>query len=231
MMQGKKILLVEDEESIADALKINLEEEGYEVTHAIDGQTAIECITKEQYNILLLDVMLPDKDGYEVCNYFRNRDKLTPIIFLSALNDGESKVKGLRAGADDFICKPFNLDELLLKIERLLFKVNPRTKNDVVYFGNCWIDFTVREAKGADGSKINMSKIELDLAKLLIENEDKPMKREYIYKSIWGYDDRNLPNSRTLDNFIVFLRKYFEKDAAHPKHFLAVRSIGYKFQR
>ena len=231
MSKNVTILLVEDEESIAYALKMNLEAEGYQVVHAPDAETAREALNENVFDILLLDVMLPVKSGFEVCKYFRERDKLTPVIFLSVLNDNDSKLKGLRAGADDFITKPFDLDELYLKIERLLFKANPRTKHHVFHFGNCWIDFTVMEAKGVKGKKLEMSKLEYDLAKLLIDNEGKPLKREYLYKKIWGYDERNQPNSRTLDNFIVFLRKYFEEDAAHPKHFLAVRGVGYKFQR
>ncbi len=231
MAKSKTILVVEDEENMADVLRVNLEAEGYNVVYAPDAKSAFDAMEENFFDVLLLDVVMPDKDGFEVCKYFRERDKLTPVIFLSVLNDHESKLKGLRAGADDFMIKPFSMDELYLRIERLLFKANPRTKYEVVYFGKCLIDFTALVAKGADGKRVNMSKLEYDLAKLLIDNEGKPLRREYLYKKIWGYDEKNQPNSRTLDNFIVFLRKYFEEDAAHPKHFLSVRGVGYKFQR
>jgi two-component system alkaline phosphatase synthesis response regulator PhoP len=132
-------------------------------------------------------------------------------------------------GADDYITKPFNLDELLLKIDRLLFKNDLRKDHDIVYFGDCWIDFTTLEAKGVDGKKVNMSKLEFDLAKLLITNKDKPLSRAFLYSKLWGYDKKHQPNSRTLDNFMVFIRRYFEEDISNPKYFISVRGVGYKF--
>jgi two-component system alkaline phosphatase synthesis response regulator PhoP len=212
------------------SLCIRLEKQGYEVVHAQNEKTVTTAIKEMVFDLLLLSVM-PDKTGYEICNIFRERDKLTPVIFLSAFSDKNSKLKGLRAGADDFICQPFEPDELLLKIERLLFKSGLHKKQEIVRFGKCWIDFAQLEAQGADGKKLNMSKLEFDLAKLLIDNEGEPLKREYLYKKIWGYDEKSMPNSRTLDNFIVFLRRYFEEDTSKPKHFVSVRGVGYKFQR
>jgi two-component system alkaline phosphatase synthesis response regulator PhoP len=230
MSVKKNILLVEDEASIAYALKLNLEAEGYAVSVSESGTEAQQMLTENYFDLLLLDVMLPDKNGYELCVDFREHDRLTPIIFLSALSDSDSRLNGLRIGADDFISKPFNLSELLLKIERLLFKSNPRSDNNVVTFGNNWIDFTTLEAKSSQGHKISMSKMEFELAQLLISNENKALSRDYIYGKIWGYDDDSLPSSRTLDNFIVFLRKYFEENPSQPKHFLSVRGVGYKFK-
>lgn len=227
--KGKSVLIVEDEESIGYALKVNLESEGYTVVWVEHAVSAFQMLEDCYFDILLLDVMLPDTSGFEICNQFRKKDKITPIIFLSALSDSESRLKGLRYGADDFISKPFNLDELLLKIERLIYKSDQHSHKDIVYFGNCWIDFVALEAKGAKGEKLKMSKLEFDLAELLIRHEGIALKREYIYKKIWDYDEENLPHSRTLDNFIVFLRKYFEIDPASPQHFVAVRGVGYKF--
>lgn len=229
MKPSKTLMLVEDEEAIAYALKLNLEAEGYTVFHYDNGKDAIAFLNSNYIDLLLLDVMLPEADGYEICRHFRDKDKYTPVIFVSAKDDNASKLHGLRVGADDYIAKPFNLDELLLKIDRLIFKNDLRKDHHVVYFGNCWIDFTTFEAKGVKGEKLSMSKLEFDLARLLINNEGVPLSRETLYSKLWGYDKRNPPNSRTLDNFIVFIRRYFEEDVSNPKHFLAVRGVGYKF--
>lgn len=229
MSKGKTILLVEDEETIAYALKLNLEAEDYRVEHFATGGRAISFLNEHHADLLLLDVMLPEADGYEICKHFRDKDKYTPVVFISAKNDNQSRLHGLRMGADDYITKPFNLDELLLKIDRLLFKNDLRKDHDIVYFGDCWIDFTTLEAKGVDGKKVNMSKLEFDLAKLLITNKDKPLSRAFLYSKLWGYDKKHQPNSRTLDNFMVFIRRYFEEDISNPKYFISVRGVGYKF--
>lgn len=230
MKQSKKILLLEDEENIAYALKVNLEAEGYEVTHAPDAKTAFMAIRKNSFHLLLLDVMLPDIKGYDVCKQFREHDKLTPILFISALNDHESKLLGLRSGADDFIYKPFDLNEVLLKIQRLLLRTSIAEKKDIVYFGNCWINFSSLEAKGIKENILRLSSLEFEIAKILIRNEGIPVSRDLIYQEVWGYGKENLPNTRTLDNFIVSIRRCFEKNPAQPNHFLSVRGIGYKFQ-
>jgi two-component system alkaline phosphatase synthesis response regulator PhoP len=229
MSKGKTILLVEDEETIAYALKLNLEAENYRVEHFATGSRAIVFLNEHHADLLLLDVMLPEADGYEICRHFRDKDKYTPVVFISAKNDNQSRLHGLRMGADDYITKPFNLDELLLKIDRLLFKNDLRKDHDIVYFGDCWIDFTTLEAKGVDGKKVNMSKLEFDLARLLITHKDKPLSRAFLYSKLWGYDKKHQPNSRTLDNFMVFIRRYFEDDISNPKHFISVRGVGYKF--
>lgn len=229
MSKGKTILLVEDEETIAYALKLNLEAENYRVEHFATGSRAIGYLNEHHADLLLLDVMLPEADGYEICRHFRDKDKYTPVVFISAKNDNQSRLHGLRMGADDYITKPFNLDELLLKIDRLLFKNDLRKDHDIAYFGDCWIDFTTLEAKGVDGKKVSMSKLEFDLAKLLITNKDKPLSRAFLYSKLWGYDKKHQPNSRTLDNFMVFIRRYFEEDISNPKHFISVRGVGYKF--
>lgn len=231
MTSKKSVLLLEDEINMAYALKVNLEADGYVVVHCTDGNIANKMLDGNYYDILLLDVMVPELDGFEVCKAYRAKDNVTPIIFLSARNDSISRLEGLRAGADDYLTKPFDIDELMLKMDRLIHRTNPRSKHDITYFGDSWIDFTTQEAKGANGEKVKMSKLEYDLARLLITNENKPLSREYIYEAIWNYSADNLPNSRTLDNFIVFLRRYFEPDPANPQYFLSVRGVGYKFKK
>lgn len=229
-MKGKKsVLLLEDEMNMAYALKVNLEADGYVVVHCTDGGTAHKMLDTNYYDILLLDVMVSEFNGFEVCKAYRQKDNITPIIFLSARNDSLSRLEGLRSGADDYLSKPFDIDELMLKMERLINRANPRSKHDIAYFGDSWIDFTTQEAKGANGEKVKMSKLEYDLARLMITNENRPLSRDYIYEAIWKYSADNLPNSRTLDNFIVFLRRYFEPDPANPRFFLSVRGVGYKF--
>lgn len=231
MSGNKTILFVEDEENIAYALKLNLEAEGYRVEWVATGGQAMQILKKKVFDMILLDVMLPEVDGVTLCTQFRDRDKMTPIIIVSALGDTDSRIKGLKAGADDYINKPYDINELLIKINRLIYKNNTRSTHDITYIGNAWIDFTTQEAKNVHDEKVHMSKLEFGLAKLLIENENKALSRKFIYKAIWGYGANNLPNSRTLDNFIVFLRKYFELDPSHPKHFLSVRGTGYKYVR
>lgn len=232
-MNGRKyhILLVDDEIGIAEALRMNLEMDGYILTLAHDGTEATALLSTHQYDIVLLDVMMPETDGYHICQYFRSFNKHTPVIFLTARGTGKDRIHGLRLGADDYITKPFEYDELLLRIGKLIER-NERPlvySEDVFSFGECSVNFSKTEAVGARGESVEMSKIEFDMMKYFIFNQGKTVSREEIYKSIWGYNDRNMPNSRTLDNFVMFLRRYFEQDPSNPRHFISVRGVGYKF--
>lgn len=232
-MTGKKyhILLADDEVGLAEALKLNLELDGYIITMAHDGAVATALLSTHRFDLVLLDVMMPEVDGYQICQYFRSINNQTPVIFLTARGTGKDRIHGLRLGADDYVTKPFEYDELLLRISKLIEKSEraPVPVEDVFSFGNCSVNFSKTEAIGARGEVVEMSKIEFDMMKYFIFNQGKTVSREDIYKSIWGYNDRNMPNSRTLDNFIMFLRRYFEHNPSDPKHFISVRGIGYKF--
>lgn len=232
-MTGRKyhILLVDDEVGLAEALRFNLEMDGYILTLAHDGNEATGLLSTQQYDIVLLDVMMPEMDGYQICQYFRSFNKHTPVIFLTSRGTGEDRIHGLRLGADDYVTKPFEYDELLLRIGKLIERSErtPIQVEDVFVFGNCSVNFSKTEAIGARGEAVEMSKIEFDMMKYFIFNQGKTVSRDEIYKSIWGYNDRNMPNSRTLDNFVMFLRRYFETNPSDPKHFISVRGIGYKF--
>ncbi len=225
------ILLVEDEENLHEALKLNLELEGYEVSSAFDGAAALKAIDNEYFDLIILDVMLPVMDGIQVAETIRIRNNDTPILMLSARNSSADRVMGLKKGADDYLSKPFNLEELLLRVSKLIdknLKLQDRsTLGDHYQFGPNKIDFKAQEAIGYDGTSIRLSKKETMLLKLLIENKNEVVPREKILQAVWGY--QVYPTTRTIDNFILNFRKYFEEDTRNPCYFHSVRSVGYKY--
>ena len=231
MTKKFSILLVEDEEHLQETLKLNLELEGYEVTIAADGITALKTIQQEHFELLILDVMIPELDGIAVCETIRLTNNELPILILSAKNSSEDRVLGLKKGADDYLTKPFNLEELLLRVDKLLKKSEqlsgrPATL-DVFIFGKNKIDFSAQEVTLKNGSRVTLTKKEVMLLKLLIENKNTAVTREKILQSVWGY--QVYPTTRTIDNFILTFRKYFEPDSRNPRYFHSVRGVGYKF--
>lgn len=225
------ILLVEDEENLQESLKLNLELEGYEVTAVDNGLAALKAIKNEYFDLIILDIMLPEMDGIAVAENIRLQNNDVPILFLSARNTSADRVLGLRKGGDDYLTKPFNLEELLLRVEKLIVKnkkLHDRSSvPDVYEFGPNKIDFAAQECIGKDGKKHELSKKETMLLKLLIENKGEVVPREKILQVVWGYNV--YPTTRTIDNFILNFRKYFEEDSRHPKYFHSVRGVGYKF--
>lgn len=225
------ILVVEDEESLREALKLNLELEGYEVTTADNGPIVLRLVKNEYFDLIILDIMLPDMDGITVCETIRMQHNDVPILFLSARNSSADKIDGLKKGGDDYLTKPFNLEELLLRVDKLILKNRkikaPQTVADAYEFQGCRIDFAAHEAIDKDGNSQELSKKEAALLKLLVEHEGEVVSREMILQIVWGYNV--YPTTRTIDNFILNFRKYFEQDSRHPKHFHSVRGIGYKF--
>lgn len=225
------ILLVEDEENLHEALKMNLEMEGYAVTSAYDGLSAMKAVENEYFDLIIMDIMLPEIDGINVTQNIRITNNEVPILILSAKNTSEDKVLGLKKGADDYMTKPFNLEELLLRVQKLINK-NKRLQDkssigDTYSFGGHTINFKAQEARTARGERIELSKKESMLLKLLIENKNEVVPREKILQSVWGYNV--YPTTRTIDNFILSFRKYFEEDSRNPKHFHSVRGVGYKY--
>lgn len=229
--QKQSILLVEDEENLQEALKLNLELEDYEVTSAWNGVEALDIIQKEHFDLIILDVMLPELDGISVVETIRLQNNDIPVLILSAKNSSADRVLGLKKGADDYLTKPFNLEELLLRVSKLLQKSKQLTARkpveQVYQFGKNTVDFSSLECTTKDGSRITLTKKEIMLLKLLIENKNEVVTREKILQSVWGYNV--YPTTRTIDNFILNFRKYFEEDSRNPKYFHSVRGIGYKF--
>ncbi|MBI5372784.1 MAG: response regulator transcription factor [Sphingobacteriales bacterium] len=225
------ILLVEDEENLHEALKLNLELEGYEVTSAFDGAAALKAVSNEYFDLIILDVMLPEMDGISVTETIRLSNNEVPVLILSARNSSADRVLGLKKGADDYLTKPFNLEELLLRVYKLINKnkklQDKSTLGDLYEFGKNSIDFRAQEAISFSGEKIQLSKKETMLLKLLIENKNEVVPREKILQSVWGYNV--YPTTRTIDNFILNFRKYFEEDSRNPRYFHSVRGVGYKY--
>jgi two-component system, OmpR family, alkaline phosphatase synthesis response regulator PhoP len=227
----KSILLVEDEENLHDALRLNLELENYQVTSAYDGNEALKAISNEYFDLVILDVMLPGIDGINVAETIRLQQNPVAILILSARISSADRVLGLKKGADDYLNKPFNLEELLLRVQKLIEK-NERhqernTVADKYIFGANLIDFKAQEAFNKKNQRFHLSKKETMFLKLLIENKNEVVKREKILQSVWGY--QVYPNTRTIDNLILNFRKYFEDDSRNPRHFHSVRGVGYKY--
>lgn len=225
------ILLVEDEENLHETLRLNLEIEGFEVTSAYNGAQALKAIAEEYFDLIILDIMLPEIDGINVTERVRLQNLEMPILILSAKNSSTDKILGLRTGADDYLTKPFNLEELLLRVNKLIQKntllQDKDNVPDIVKFGRNSVDFKAQEATTWQGKKISLSKKEAMLLRLLIEHKNEVVTREKILQSVWGYNV--YPTTRTIDNFILSFRKYFEEDSRNPQHFHSVRSMGYKY--
>src|SRR5215216_2419065 len=229
--QQLSILLVEDEENLHEALKLNLELEGYQVTSAYDGINAMKAVQNEYFDLIIMDVMIPEIDGFNVTQTIRLTNTEVPILILSAKDSSADRVLGLKKGADDYLTKPFNLEELLLRVHKLIDKnkklQDKSTVGNSYSFGDNVIDFKAQEASTKAGQKIQLSKKETMLLKLLIENKNEVVPREKILQAVWGYNV--YPTTRTIDNFILSFRKYFEEDSRNPKYFHSVRGVGYKY--
>lgn len=231
-MNQPRILLVEDEVHIAQGIIFNLELEGFLVTHAETGFAAMEAFRNQSYDLVVLDLMLPDSHGIDLCRQMRDAKSQLPILMLTALGEDQDRIKGLKEGADDYLTKPFNLDEFLLRVHGMLrrsawYQASPGHITDY-HFGSNHIDLNNLEALTAKG-KIRITELEGRMLETFFANEGKTLTRSTLLKSVWGMVEDT--ETRTLDNFIVRLRKYFEEDPAQPKHFLTVRGRGYRFVR
>ncbi|HCY76665.1 MAG TPA: DNA-binding response regulator [Ignavibacteriales bacterium] len=226
-----KILLVEDEENLARGLEYNLSEEGYKVSLAKDGREAIKLFDENEFDLIVLDIMLPYFNGFEIAKHIRNKHPQMPILMLTARTQIEDKVKGLEIGADDYLTKPFHLKELLLRIKGMLKRKHWYQKvvieNPIYKFGNNEINF--ENLKCNNGKKeFQLTSYEAMIIKYLIENKDKVVTRKELLENVWNMNPE--VETRTVDNFIVRLRKYFEDDPSNPKFIVSVRSAGYIFQ-
>ncbi len=222
------ILLAEDEETLAKTLILNLNIEGYKVSHAANGIEAIKLFNayKNELNLALLDVMLPEIHGFDLCMDFKKQQPNLPVIFLTAKNQSSDKIAGLKLGADDYIAKPFELEELLLRIHNVL-KRHSKPGLEIFAFGNCSINFNTFEIVTISGTKLTLSKREIGLLKLLTENINQVISRDVIIEKLW--EENENASSRTIDNYILSFRKYFETNPKEPVFFQSIRGVGYKF--
>lgn len=222
-----KVLIIEDELSLQETLRLNLELEGYKVDSLASGTNAIEHIRHSSPDLILLDIMLPGISGTEIYKALSKENIRTPVIFLTAKNDVKDKIEGLKLGADDYITKPFDLEELLLRINIVLKRNKTNSIADVFSFDECEINFLTFEVKTISGAVETISKREMALLRLLVDNTNNVVSRDEILEKIWTKDEN--PSSRTIDNFILNFRKWFEKNPKEPVHFQSIRGVGYKF--
>ncbi len=235
----KRILVIEDDAHIADGVKLNLSIQGYQVKIAQDGIEGLELWQSWNPDLIILDIMLPMIDGFSILQTLRREDEKIPVLILSARGDTKDKVKGLKYGVDDYLSKPFDLEEFMLRVERLLKKTtwykDDKKNSSQDYeifegseydFGNNHIDFVTFKAI-CEAGEIVLTEQEIVLIKLFIGNKGKPLSREMLLSAGWGYSKDT--STRTVDNFIVRFRKYFEENPKEPVYFVSRRSVGYVF--
>lgn len=225
------IMLVEDELHLARGICFNLEEEGFRISHFETAERALTALEIEHFDLIILDVMLPGMDGLQACRAIRELDPRVPILMLTARSEDADRVEGLENGADDYLTKPFNLVEFLLRVKGMLRRSSwyrPEPVEEAYRFGDNEVYQLSYRARTAQG-EIDLTEMEVRVLSLFFQKEGRPIQRSELLKSVWGYTSDT--ETRTLDNFIVRLRKYFEQDPSHPKHFLTVRGVGYRFSR
>jgi two-component system alkaline phosphatase synthesis response regulator PhoP len=224
-----RLLLAEDTASLRQMLSLNLRGEGHKVVEVDNGTDALDALRNQRFAAAILDVMMPGMDGFAVCRTARLEGIDTPVLFLTARNEGSDRVEGLRLGANDYLGKPFLMEELLLRLDRLMDQTpsDAWTQLRQASIGSGSVDFVAFEARGFDGTMRKLSRREAMLLKLLIGREGEVVSREDILQLVWGYDI--LPSTRTIDNFILAFRKTFERDPKAPVHFHSIRGVGYKF--
>jgi two-component system, OmpR family, alkaline phosphatase synthesis response regulator PhoP len=230
----KRILVVEDEQHIAFGIKYNLEAEGYDAEVVSDGPAALQLVeaNPQDFDLLILDLMLPGMSGYNICETLRRQGNDVPVLILSARTLVEDRIRGYDVGADQYLEKPFELEELLSMIRNLLARrgkvpsVGGETIGSTYEFGRVHVNFDTYLVT-VDGKAVRLTHTEMKLLRYFAENEGSVVTRAQLLEHVWGLN--HSPTTRTVDNFIVNLRKYFEVDPARPKHFLSVRGTGYRF--
>jgi DNA-binding response OmpR family regulator len=237
----RRILVVEDEEALAEGLRFNLERKHYAVDVARDGSGALEQARAARYDLIILDIRLPGVDGFKVCQRLRAEGDFTPILILTARNQPDDVVYGLKLGADDYVTKPFDLAELLARIEGMLRRQDwarngrPAGGDTTMQngepgssfsFGEFWVDFRTWQARTRQGV-VELSRKELAVMQLFAERPGEVISRRELLARVWELP--NHPNTRVVDNVIVSLRRAFEQDATHPRHIVNVRGVGYRF--
>ncbi|HEY5533427.1 MAG TPA: response regulator transcription factor [Ignavibacteria bacterium] len=223
----KKILIIEDDQAIRKGLKDNLELDNYDVLTESDGKEGLKSAENKSPDLILLDLNLPVKNGYEICKELRSAGNNVPIIMLSARAEEADKVLGLELGADDYVTKPFSIRELLSRIKAVLRrKATIEDVIDIYTIGDVEINFRKMEASKGK-KKIYMSLKEYEILKFFINHKEEVVSRNLLLDEVWGYEV--FPTTRTVDNYIMMLRKKIEKNPSVPKHFLTIHSAGYRF--
>jgi two-component system, OmpR family, alkaline phosphatase synthesis response regulator PhoP len=225
-----RILLVEDELNLSRPLQFNLEQEGYQVHSTPSGKEALVLHSRERFDLIILDLMLEEMDGFEVARQIRQRDQKLPIIMITARSAVEDRIHGLELGADDYVIKPFHLRELLLRVERMIeraswFAVSERPAR-MITIGEYQIDLERLTGEGPRGP-VQLTALEADLLHTLASQPNRVLSRGELLEKVWGYHSE--VETRTVDNFIVRLRKHFEEEPDQPRHFISLRGKGYMY--
>lgn len=227
----RRILVVEDDAHLADGLRINLELEGYEPLLAGSGEEGLEIWKRGGVELILLDVMLPGMDGFEVCRRVRHEGDRVPILFLTARSAGQDRIRGLDMGGDDYITKPFDLAELLARVKSLFRRQDwfrGQETPQTLTIGRAEVNLRTYQAVTGDGP-VELKEKEAMILRLLVEQDGEPVSRETILDRVWGFGA--YPTTRTVDNFILSLRKIVETDPRNPQHILTVHGVGYRLVR
>ncbi|MDG1484121.1 MAG: response regulator transcription factor [Myxococcota bacterium] len=229
--QPQRLLIVEDEPHLSAGLKLNFEFEGFEVDNAATAREAVALLAGAKgYDAIILDVTLPDSDGFTLCKRLRAAGNFTPVIMLTARTQASDRVTGLESGADDYLTKPFDLDELIARVRSMLRRLSWERRAPVVTssytFGGAEIDFERHEAT-MDGKPLKLTSLELDLLRYFVQNAERVISRTELLEKVWKLP--NYPNTRTVDNFVMRLRRHFEASPSNPVYFRSVRGAGYKF--
>jgi DNA-binding response OmpR family regulator len=223
----KRILVIEDEPQMLLGLRDNLELEGYEVVTASDGEDGLSKAISAAPDLVILDITLPRKNGFEVCRELRARANPTPVVMLTARSQETEKVLGLELGADDYVTKPFSITELLARVRAVMRRAGGRPSGlETCRIGDIEIDFRTHQAHRA-GQRIDFTAREFDLLRYLVAHTGQVVTREQILNQVWGYEES--PTTRTIDNFVAKLRQKIERAPHEPEHILTVHGAGYKF--
>jgi len=229
----RRVLIIEDDEHIAEGLKLNLTLQGYETAIAGSGTRGLDLWKEWNPHLIVLDIMLPGLDGLSVLRHIRLEDERLPVLILSAKGEPDDRIRGFSCGVDDYLAKPFNLDEFLLRVERLLTRsswsrgaASGAGATKTYSFGENTIDFETKTAQCRQGT-VQLTDQEIKLLRVFITNRGKPLSRKVLLEVGWGYS--GVTATRTVDSFMVRLRKYFERDPEHPVYFKSLRSVGYLF--
>jgi two-component system alkaline phosphatase synthesis response regulator PhoP len=231
---ASRILVVEDDLHLAEGMAENMRAEGYDTDTAYDGRAGLEKAIAEDYDLLVLDVMLPHMDGFDLCRALRAQGKNTPVLFLTARGDPSDRVRGLEVGGDDYLTKPFHLEEFLLRVRAILRRwqwykssIEKPVAGALLRFADNEVNFNTFRAQSWDGAWHDLTEKEAMILKVLAAQPGDVVTRDDLLERVWGYEV--FPSTRTVDNFILRLRKIFEREPHEPRHFLTVHGVGYRF--
>jgi DNA-binding response OmpR family regulator len=222
-----RLLLIEDDQALALGLRVNLEAEGYAVIHAASAEEGLDVLDGTSVDLIVLDLMLPGMDGLEALKRIRKDDPRIPVLILTAKSLIENKVDGLKAGADDYLTKPFHLEEFLLRVGRILDRYEWYKPEDVLSVGRVTINFNTLEIIRAGDSVVRITPHEANLIQYLAQHQERIVSRAELLKHVWGLDPEI--ETRTVDTFVSRIRRYLEEDPSNPVHIISIRGRGYRF--